>query len=286
VQGDPIIELQYSVPKSPIHFGMSTANIVEEMMLMACSTAASWCTERNIPVMYRGTIEPPQSEALSSEELKTRFVIPHMEKHGQVPRGLARRYLASLGRAIAHSAPLPHKIIGVPGYVKVTSPLRRFSDMIAHWQIEAAIRYEARSGKKFSAADLATGPRGILPFTQRQMQESIVTLSPRERIITMTKRSSSRFWGCLALLRAFHYKEAPLPEVFRFWVREIQDETRPYDKGAIGVLSDYGLQANFTDARAVQDGDEWEVQLDHIDMFSCKIFVNPVRLVHREEELA
>jgi len=285
MQGDPIIDLTNSVPKSLIHFGMSTANIVEEMMLMACSAAATWCTERNIPVMYRGTIEPPQSEAMSPEELKTRYVIPHMEKHGEVPRGLAWRYLASLGRAIAHSAPLPHKIIGVPGYVKVTSPLRRFSDMIAHWQIEAAIRYEARSGKKFSAAELATGPRGILPFTQRQMQESIVTLSPRERIIAMTKRNSSRFWACLALLRAFHYKEAPLPAVFRFWVRTIQDETRSYSKGAIGILPDYGLSANFTDTRAVQVGDEWEVQLDRIDMFTCRIYVNPVRLVHREEEL-
>ncbi|KAF2822634.1 RNB-domain-containing protein [Ophiobolus disseminans] len=285
VQGDPIIELTYGIRTSLIHFGMSPANIVEEMMLMACSTAASWCTERNIPVMYRGTIEPPSSETMSSEVLKTRFVLPHIEKYGEVPRGLAWRYLVSLGRAIAHSAPLPHKIIGVPGYVKVTSPLRRFSDMIAHWQIQAAIRHEARTGKKFIAAENTTGSRNILPFTQRQMQESIVTLSPRERIIAGTKRTSSGFWSALALMRAFHYKEAPLPETFRFWVRDIQDESRSFNRGARGLLPDYGFQANFTDTRPVQIGDEWEVQLDRIDMFSRSIYVNPVRLLHREEEL-
>jgi hypothetical protein len=285
VQGDPVIEITNRVPQSVIHFGMNPENIVEEMMMLACSTAASWCTERKIPVMYRGTIEPPKTDAISSEELRNRFVLPQFEKHGDVPRGLALRYIASLGRAIAHSAPLPHKIIGVPGYVKVTSPLRRFSDMIAHWQIEAAVRYEARSGKKFDATELTPGPRGILPFTQRQMQESIVTLSPRERIISATKRSSVRFWSTLALLRAFCYKEAPLPDVFRFWVRDTPDESRGHMKGALGSLPDFGFPASFVDTTEVNVGDEWEVQLERIDIFQRHIYVKPVRLLSREEDV-
>ncbi|KAH8723754.1 hypothetical protein GQ44DRAFT_619537 [Phaeosphaeriaceae sp. PMI808] len=283
--GDPIIELTNQVPRNLVHFGIGPENIVEEMMILACSTAASWCTERNIPVMYRGTIEPPGNDAMSPEEIKTRLMLPYLEKHSEVPRGLALRYLSSLGRAIAHYAPLPHKIIGVTGYVKVTSPLRRFSDMLAHWQIEAALRYEAQTGRKFDSAKATPGPRGILPFTQRQMRESIVTLSPRERIISTTKRSSTRFWTCLALLRAHYYKEASLPRVFRFWVRSTPDETRFHATGAQGLLPDYGFQANFIDQTEVQLGDEWEVQLERIDIFLRHIYVRPIRLLHREAEV-
>jgi exoribonuclease R len=285
VQGDPIIELTNRIPRSFIHFDISPSNIVEEMMMLACSTAASWCTDRKIPVMYRGTISPPtSSDALSSEELKSQHVLPILEKRGEVPYGIANRYISSLGRAIAHSSPLAHKLIGVPGYVKVTSPLRRFSDMIAHWQIEAAIRHEARHGEKLNASEL-TGERAILPFTHRQIQESIVTLSPREKIITMAKKDSLRFWSILALFRAFYYKEAPLPEIFRFWVNRAPRQRGAKTMLAQGVLPDYGYVAQFTDETDTQVGDEWEVQLERIDVFARKIHVKPVRLLRREEGL-
>ncbi|KAF2027733.1 RNB-domain-containing protein [Setomelanomma holmii] len=286
VQGDPIIEVTQSVPKSLIHFGIGPKNIVEEMMLLACSTAASWCTERKIPVMYRGTIETPHAQKVSSEELKNLHILPYIEKHADVPFGLAMRYIESLGRAIAHSAPLPHKIIGVPGYVKVTSPLRRFSDMIAHWQIEAAIRYEAQSGKRYHADVMAPGARGTLPFTQRQMQESIVTLSPRERIISKTKQLSTRYWSILALLRAWQYKEAAMPDVFRFWVRSAsRNELNTWGDGAQGLLVDYGFQATFFDTTEARPGDQWEVEIVKINLHLRRIHVRPIRLVHREEEL-
>ncbi|KAF1916467.1 hypothetical protein BDU57DRAFT_448982 [Ampelomyces quisqualis] len=285
IAGDPIIEVTSHVPKSVIHFGITPANIVEEMMMLACTTAASWCKERNIPVMFRGTVVPPNNEPLSSEELKDRFVLPHLETHGEVPHGLAMRYVSSLGRAIAHFAPIPHKIIGAPAYVKVTSPLRRFSDMIAHWQIEAAIRYEAQNSNKFYAAENVKGARGILPFTERQMLESIITLSPRERIISTTKRNSARFWSTLALFRAFHYKEASLPDVFRFWVRTVPSAAGRFDQDVQGVLPDYGYQATFTDNKEAQLGDEWEVQLERIDMFFGRVYVKPVRLLRREKIL-
>ncbi|KAH7092473.1 hypothetical protein FB567DRAFT_238295 [Paraphoma chrysanthemicola] len=285
VTGDPIIEVTSRIPRSFANFGITPENIIEEMMMLACSSVASWCSDRKIPVMYRGTIDTPQYNGMSVEELRTKHLLPYVEKNVEVPRGLALRYREALGRAIAHSAPIPHKAIGVPAYVKVTSPLRRFSDMIAHWQIEAAIRYEAHTGKKFNAPESATDPRGVLPFTQRQMQESIVTLSPRERIIASTKKSSSRFWGIMALLRAWQYNEASVPDVLRFWVRKGRDQLTASKSGAQGLLLDYGYPASFEDTTIDgRMGDEWEVTIDRIDVFSTRVHVKPVRLVHRDEE--
>ncbi|KAF1944956.1 RNB-domain-containing protein [Clathrospora elynae] len=284
IQGDPIIELTAISPEGFMQFTIGPTNIVEEMMMLAGQIAASWCSERNIPVMYRGTIESPTGDGQSPEELK-KIVHSHFEQHGTIPLELATRYTKSLGRAIAHSAPLPHKIIGVPGYVKVTSPLRRFSDMIAHWQIEAAIRYEARSGKKLDANELSTTSPSILPFSQRQMQESIVTLSPRERIIAHTQRESSHFWSTMAILRASKYKEAPLPDVFKFWVRFVNHGSVAAWRGSIGHLPEYGLKAVMSEEASVREGDEWEVQLDRVDVFMRSIYVKPVRLLSRAEDV-
>jgi hypothetical protein len=270
IQGDPIIEVTNSIPETFMQFTIGPKNITEEMMLLAGQTAAAWCTERNIPVMYRGTIEPRNGD-LKPKELQ-QLVQAHYEEHGKVRLDLAARWAKSLGMAVAHSSPLPHKIIGVPGYIKVTSPLRRFSDMIAHWQIEAAIRWEARFGRTF---DATKGP-SVLPFSQRQMQESIVTLSPRERIISMTKRNSTQFWVTQAILRAFKYKEAPLPDSFKFWTRSVRVDQNL----ALGDIPEYGLKA-LMNGNGFEEGDEWEVALERVDLFSRSIYVKPIRLLDR-----
>lgn len=285
IQGDPIIELTQMVPVGIVTTEFNATNIVEEMMLLACQTAASWCADRHIPVMYRGTVEMPSNEPLAPEELKQRLVLPYLEKHGDLPRGLAMRYIKSLGRAIAHSAPLPHKMIGASSYVKVTSPLRRFSDMVAHWQIEAALRYEARSGKLFDAEDSST-QRGTLPFSPRQMQEAIITLSTREKIIKSVSNASNRFWTALAMMRAFHYKEAPLPDSFKCWIRHVSNENSKVGPSkTMGYVPEYGLTVTMLKGEDVQMGDEWEVRLRSVDMSSQAIFVSPIRLLHREAEV-
>ncbi|KNG44041.1 rnb-domain-containing protein [Stemphylium lycopersici] len=254
IQGDPIIEYINTRPKEIMPLSVGPKNVVEEMMMLAGQTAAEWCSERNIPVMYRGTVAPPSRGELSVEEIQA-LVQTSREEHGTVPEHLAIRLMRARGRAITHSSQLPHKIIGVPGYVKVTSPLRRFSDMIAHWQIEAAVRYEAQTGKQFDGSNKYTGSRGLLPFSSRQMQESIVTLTPRERIISIAKRDSTLFWASMAFLRAFKYKEAPLPEVFNFRVRHVPEGRHLLT----GHLDGYGITASMVQDGVVREGDEWEI---------------------------
>ncbi|CBX91434.1 hypothetical protein LEMA_P069420.1 [Plenodomus lingam JN3] len=277
ITGDPIIELTSVQPRGFLQTDIDAKDIVEEMMLLACHTAAMWCAERNIPVMYRGTIKISTNNGQNPEQIK-QIVSEHLEQGREVPLDLAMQYTRSLGRAIAHTAPLPHKAIGVPSYVKVTSPLRRFTDMITHWQIEAAIRHEARTGRKFN--NLEHPP--TLPLSQRQMQESIITLSPRERIIATTKRQSLSYWSSVAFMRAFNYGEGELPESFKFWVRDVPNAaTVNSQDGAVGQLAEYGLKAFMLHGTDVQVGDEWEVDLDSVDVFSRQIFVTPIRLLTR-----
>lgn len=285
IQGDPIIEITRAAPKGFLRFDMNATNIVEEIMILGCSTAASWCGERGIPVMFRGSIAPPNVNRAPLEELKSNIMSNYLEKHQNPPLRLTMQYMESLGRAIAHTSPLPHRVIGVPGYVRVTSPLRRFSDMIAHWQIEAAIRYEARTGKKYDAAELSS-QRGILPFSQRQIQESIITLSPREKLIASTQRNAVNHWVSQAFLRAMHYNQAELPVTFKCWIRfvDVGSNRRNLKSMAVGLMPEFGLRVAIRDIEDPQLGDEWEVALDSVDLFNARIYVKPVRLLKRETD--
>ncbi|KAF2852511.1 RNB-domain-containing protein [Plenodomus tracheiphilus IPT5] len=278
VQGDPVIELTNIRPPGLIGLYINARDIVEEMMVLACHSAALWCSERNIPVMYRGTVDPPMGNGQTPEQIK-QAVLELLAQGREVPLVLGLQYTRALGRAIAHTAPLAHKAIGVPSYVKVTSPLRRFSDMIAHWQIEGALRHEARTGRKFDGLkDTAQ-----LPLSQRQMQESIVTLSPRERIIAAAQHESLHYWCSVAFMRAFNYGEGELPDSFKFWVRLVPDAVvRISNIKAVGQLPEYGISANMLYGTDVQVGDVWEVKLDSVDVFSRTILVAPVRLLTRE----
>ncbi|KAF9690638.1 hypothetical protein EKO04_011370 [Ascochyta lentis] len=285
IQGDPIIEITKATPKGFLRFDMDATNIVEEIMMLGCSTAASWCGERGIPVMFRGSIAPPNVNRAPSEDLKHNIMSNYLEKHQNPPLRLTMQYMESLGRAVAHTSPLPHRVIGVSGYVRVTSPLRRFSDMIAHWQIEAAVRYEANTGKKYNAAELGS-QRGLLPFTQRQIQESIITLSPREKLIASTQRNAVNHWVSQAFLRALHYNEAKLPTTFRCWIRfvDLGANRRSLKPMAVGLMPEFGLRVAIRDIEDAQLGDEWEVALDSVDLFDARIFVKPVRLLNREAD--
>lgn len=284
VRGDPLIEISKATSRGFLRFDMDATNIVEEIMILACSSAASWCGERGIPVIYRGSVAPPNINRAPSEDLKRNIMTNYLKKHRDPPLQLTTQYLESLGKAIAHTSPLPHKVIGVPGYVRVTSPLRRFSDMVAHWQIEAAIRYEAKTGRKYDADQVI--PQNVLPFNQHQIQESIITLSPREKLIAMTQRSAVNHWVAQAFLRAMHYGEAELPATFKCWIRYVDlGANRPGLKPrAVGLLPEYGLRVGVRDIEDGQLGDEWEVALDGVDLFNGSVYVKPVRLLRREVE--
>lgn len=282
VVGDPIIELR---AETHLAFQYLTeridpSNIVEEVMLLACRTAGSWCAERGIPVMFRGTVASP-TMPLTLAQFRERILYPELEKNGSISANIAQQYLAAMGRSVAHSSPIPHNVLGSRSHVKVTSPLRRFSDMITHWQIEAALRYEARTGQKLDASTLADSSQPILPFSHRQVQESIITLSPRERYIKTAKRQSDKFWTVQAFARAFYFHEANLPETFVVHVSR-QDQHKAYSKGYFEKYGTDVMLAKSPDGD-YQVGDRWEAKINYIDLFRHEIHTMPIRRIHRDE---
>ncbi|KAF2748515.1 RNB-domain-containing protein [Sporormia fimetaria CBS 119925] len=281
ISGDPVIQLKYEVSKDIVRDTVTARDIVEEMMILACSTAGAWCAERNIPLMYRGTVETPSS-SFALDEFKVKILDPYLQKNDRLSRTMVTMYLQAMGRSIAHIHPLPHKVLGTQSYAKVTSPLRRFSDMVAHWQIEAALRYEAEMGRRFLLEEGASTQTQVLPFTAAQMQESLITFSAREKIINNANRDAAQHWSVLAFMRAHHYKEAKLPDTFKVWVRAIY---KTDTKVALAAMTDYDAPVWLVnrDGLDMKAGDEWEASIISCDVFGRKIFMEPQRLLFRED---
>lgn len=235
------------------------ADIVSHAMLLAGEIAARWCKEREIPAIF----------SASSYRGEDPSVRPKNEEGGSPSD------LGSLPLAFATSRPAPHAALGMDQYVKCTSPLRRYSDILAHWQIEAYIRL--RKSK-------------CLPFTEKQIDEHITNANWQVHLMQRAQNRAREFWACQLLNRALNFGATELPETFRcLVVAELGASTggRSDDRKFIGSMLPFRLRCLLETSKetgSLQRGDMVDVKLSSVDVYDTLITANVVRLVKRPEE--
>jgi len=115
------------------------AEIVREMMLLAGEAAARWAFERKLPFTYSSQEAPQLPSSLSRSD---EILDPAM---GTAPEAASDQPLLSLQyqrrkgmkASIVGTECLAHQGLGLSFYSQVTSPLRRYQDLLAHHQIRA-----------------------------------------------------------------------------------------------------------------------------------------------------
>ncbi len=118
-------ELNISVDEnSDISIGLSSQEtvsrmIVAEMMILYNWLAARFCRDNRIPTIYRGQKEPSERIPLDDDEYA--FYVFRQ-----------RRKLFPL---IIDVEPHPHAGLGLDSYINVTSPIRRFFDLVSQRQM-------------------------------------------------------------------------------------------------------------------------------------------------------
>jgi hypothetical protein len=133
--------------RSPAH------TLVSEAMILAGRIAAKYCQEHSLPVAYRGQpsileglrAQFGDSMDLDSVAKKIADVCASKNADNQfIPEAEYRSLLPFMRPAYHSFQPVSHYSMGIQdkdfgGYVKVTSPLRRYQDMLVHWQIQASL---------------------------------------------------------------------------------------------------------------------------------------------------
>jgi len=208
-------------------------NVVQTLMLVAGEVAARWCDERGIPVPFRVT--PRNPHKLSPMEYFRTHDLAKRNPDGTMDELKLKAYLQFLGPIQPSSTAGPHANIGVDMMARCTSPLRRFSDLLLHYQVEAAIMEENRTGKSL----IGNTSTNFLPFSKAQVEALLPRLDTRERLIAYAQRQTNRHWICQFLFRAWRYKECEIPTVMPFVVRTVHPR-----KGTLnGTLQTFHAEA-------------------------------------------
>jgi len=198
--------------------------LVAEMMILAGEVAGRFARDRHLPLPFRGQ---PQPELPPEEEL---IVLPA----GPVRSCALRRCMP---RSEMGVVPARHAGLGLELYTQVTSPIRRYTDLLAHFQIKAHLRGDTP------------------PFTAEQLQEILYNVATSAYEATLVERQTNRYWSLEYLRRH--------PD--RIWHSVVLRWLRPDDHLALVLLEDLGLELPHRFNRAVQLGDRLDLQVSSAD---------------------
>jgi len=198
--------------------------LVAEMMILAGEVAARYGKAHNIPLPFRGQ---PQPELPPDEEL---LLLPA----GFVRACAMRRCMPKSEMSIT---PLRHAGLGLDTYTQATSPIRRYSDLLTHFQIKAHLRGE------------------VLPFSAEQLKEVMITVTSITQEVTMVERQTNRYYALEYLRR---HPEETWDVTVLMWLREDSNL-------ALILLEDLGLQLPMVFKRSVKLGEQILVKVSHAD---------------------
>ena len=198
--------------------------LVAEMMILAGEVAGRYGQTHQLPLPFRGQ---PQPELPPDEELM------------QLPAGPVR--FCAMRRCMPKSemsiTPLRHAGLGLETYTQVTSPIRRYTDLLAHFQIKAHLRGDP------------------LPFAAQQLSETMLSVTSVANEATLVERQTNRYWGLEYLRR----------NADQVWQALVLRWLREQDNEGLILLEELGLELKMRFRRSVSLGDQLEVQVSHAD---------------------
>jgi exoribonuclease-2 len=198
--------------------------LVAEMMILAGEVAAKFAQTHSIPIPYRYQEQPE---------------LPPLDILMQLPSGPVREFAicrcmtkGSLGLYASR-----HSGLGLEAYAQVTSPIRRYSDLLAHWQIKAFLRNEP------------------LPFTAEMLTGILQAIDPAIWDANQVEKQSVRYWSLEYLRRN---KDVVWEALMLDWLRE-------NEKLALVLIEDLGLKLPMRINRQIQVGDNLRIKTGEVD---------------------
>ena len=270
--GDPYIRVAYDPS-----VGMP---LVSSIMQLAGNVAARWCHDRKIPVPYRVQVSSEQN-AQALKEFTQTVLYPKLLA-GQPPTDDDMRVFRNLSGGFSMATKPSFNIsVGMDMYTKATSPLRRYCDLLVHWQIEAALLEEslressAKSEKKQKPQKRGSS-HSLLPFSREMLNQKIIPhLSIRERYSNrLSNIDGNKTWILQALARAWRFGEGKeqLPKTFSFTVQRIEEGSKLW--GSLDWFDQWcmvplrGLGGVLSTIADVKVGDKFIVELAEVDVYN------------------
>lgn len=155
---------------------LRSRSLVREAMLIAGEAVARYALAHALPIPFTVQDATDEARAQGTTTLSEMFALRRMLKPSQ-----------------QKSAPGPHAGLGMPLYCQVTSPLRRYTDLLIHQQLRAQLR-GAPAGEEGEPA------RGG-PLAAQTVLERSAEASNSVRPLRTAERLSNQHWKLVYLLR-------------------------------------------------------------------------------------
>jgi exoribonuclease-2 len=219
--------------------------MVAEMMILTGEVAARYGQEHDLAIPFRSQ---PQPELPPEEELL------------QLPSGVVR--YSAIRRCMPRSemgvTPARHATLGLEGYSQVTSPIRRYTDLLAHFQIKAHLRGES------------------LPFSSEEMMELTQGASSAAYEAILVERQTKRYW-------ALEYLRQHQTQV---WHAMLLRWLRASDRIGLILLEELGLELGVRLDRDMALGEQFQVRVTHANPRQDVIRMEEVPLEAEAESVA
>ncbi len=168
--------------------------LVSEMMVAVGVATANWCGDHQVPCIYRTQPRPdklPESLGRSISDPIEQIAI-----------------LRTLKPTTLSTRPGPHFTLGVEAYTQVTSPIRRYQDLVMHHQIKGFLATgrapfgDGELMEVFDAVDKEAGAR-----------RRVETASRRYWTLRFLEQNPDRVWDALVTRELHRRWLVELPEL-------------------------------------------------------------------------
>jgi exoribonuclease-2 len=263
--------------------------LVASCMTLAGNVAGRFFRDRGLPTAYRHS---PAAISKTREGLE-RLLASRDPESGHVDPLELDRLGVVLQAGKVSLRPETHWAMGITaaegGYVRVTSPLRRYGDIIAHWQIKHALLAEASSASSGPASGART-PRSSALFSASEVLDWGTSVELTSRLVKEASDRSRAFWAVYALERharkqstldahgssyppvhAYPFTRAPMlptarlgPFTTAIVVKSNVDPLSPLARTIVVAVPDLGLEleAHYPKGKTYALGDRVNVLVD------------------------
>ena len=176
----PESKVKYNKENNKIEISLikdtDSRKLVTNSMLMLGEAVARFAVDKEIPIPF------------ATQELKEEITIPET---------LAGMFACRMKfkPAVIQKTPEKHSGLGLDFYTRVTSPLRRYSDLLVHQQIRAFLKNE-------------------FLMSEDEVFDKATTATSKIRDITFTERCSNRHWTLVYLEETCWSGEAILVDIY------------------------------------------------------------------------
>lgn len=255
-------QLEYTVVHSS-DSDTGSHSLVSEMMKLACRVSSRIALENgNVPLLRRGAEPIIFNPGISLDE-----VLKLRAPNGYISMGAAVDAVAMIPPGVLSTQPNMHYFMGVAegeGYSRVTSPLRRYEDLVGHWQLHHIL--------------LGANAPPWSPFSANDMEKMATALQSLGSTVKKAHDTNNLFYSLMHMQR-FRDDTArgverpfgdPLKSIRAWTRRAAKKDVSRNEYSAVVELPDLGIHAHLVDMpselRAMAPGTQLRVNCHGIEL--------------------